>query len=272
MSFDEYRSANRASWDERVPIHVESDFYDVAGFKAGRSGLRAVDIEALGDVRGKTLLHLQCHFGLDTLSWARLGALVTGIDFSGKAVEAARALSRETGISGRFIECELYEASSVLDERFDIVYTGVGALCWLPDIRRWAGVVAHFLKPGGTFYIRESHPVLWSLDDAGTRGVLEITRPYFEVVEPMRYEDDADYADATASVENRVTYEWNHGLGEIVTSLIEAGLRIEFLREHQECDWQHLAQMVRGEDGFWRLPERPERLPLMHSIRAVRER
>ena len=272
MPLDKHRSANRASWDERVSIHVGSEFYDVAAFKEGKSSLKPVDVEALGDVRGRSLLHLQCHFGLDTLSWARLGATVTGIDFSPRAVEAARALSRETGIPGRFIECELYEAPIVLDERFDIVYTGLGALCWLPDIRRWAEVVAHFLKPAGTFYIREGHPVLWSLGEVGTKGVLEITQPYFEVVEPIRWEDDRDYADPEASLENRVTYEWNHGLGEIVTSLVGAGLRIEFVREHQECDWQPLPQMVRGADGFWRLPERPERLPLMYSIRAVKER
>jgi SAM-dependent methyltransferase len=272
MPLDKYRSANRASWDEMVPIHVRSEFYDVDGFRAGESSLKRIDVEEVGDVRGKSLLHLQCHFGLDTLSWARLGATVTGIDFSGKAVEAARALGRETGIPGRFIECELYDAPAVVDERFDIVYTGLGALCWLPDIHRWAAVVAHFLKPGGTFYIREAHPVLWSLDEAGTKGALEITQPYFEVVQPMRFDDGSDYADPEASLENRVTYEWNHGLGEIVTSLIEAGLRIELVREHRECDWRHMPQMVKGADGFWRLPEKPERLPLMYSIRAFRER
>jgi SAM-dependent methyltransferase len=270
MPLDERKMANLAQWDESVPYHVASDFYRVEAFKAGRCKLDAIDVEQLGDVRGKTLLHLQCHFGLDTLSWARRGATVTGVDFSPAAIAAARKLSEETGVPGTFVETELYDAPAALEEQFDVVFTGCGALCWLPDIRRWAGVVASCLKPGGTFYIREAHPVLWSLDDVETDGVLRIRFPYFEREEANRWEDARDYADPEALLKNTVTYEWNHGLGEIVTSLIEAGLRIEYVREHPFCAWKALPQMVEGEDHSWRLPENPERLPLMYSIRAVK--
>ena len=271
MPLDPPRRTNLASWDERVPLHVASKFYDVAGFKEGRCTLDAIDVEALGDVRGRTLLHLQCHFGLDTLSWARLGAIVTGVDFSPAAIAAANRLSKETGVPGRFVEAELYDVPAVLNDRFDIVFTGCGALCWLPDIRRWADVVARCLRPGGTFYIREGHPVLWSLDDTPTDGALRIISPYFERAKPSRWVDPRDYADPEGRLTHNTTYEWNHGLGEIITGLIEAGLRIAELREHRFCDWQALPQMVRGKDGFWRLPEDPERLPLMYSLRAIRE-
>ena len=271
MAIDDRLRANRASWDERVPIHVGSDFYDAEAFKAGGSKLDAIDVEQMGDVRGKSLLHLQCHFGLDTLSWARLGATVTGVDFSAPAIAAARKLSEESGVPGLFVEAELYDTPESLKEEFDIVFTGCGALCWLPDIRRWAEVVARCLKPGGVFYIREGHPVLWSLDDEETDGVIRIRFPYFEQERANRWEDPLDYADEKARLSNAVTYEWNHGMGEIVTALIDTGLRIDFLREHRFCDWKALPQMVRGEDGFWRLPEGEERVPLMYSIRAIRE-
>ncbi len=180
---DEFRRANRENWDDRVAIHWGPDGYDAPGFIADPSRISATvetDRHVLGDVAGKRLLHLQCHFGKDTLSWARLGAEVTGIDFSPKAIAAARRLAADSGTAGRFVESELYAAPSVLDERFDIVYTGVGALNWLPDIRGWAGVVDHFLAPGSTFYMREGHPVLWSIDDERDDELLVVGHPYFE--------------------------------------------------------------------------------------------
>lgn len=272
VPLDEYRRANRANWDDRVPIHWDSPVYDTAGFVAdpGRlSDAVAFDARAVGDVAGKRLLHLQCHMGKDTLSWARLGADVTGIDFSEPAIEAARRLSAESGTPGRFLVAELYDAPQAVPETFDVVYTGVGALNWLPDIARWGRVVAGFLAPGGLFYIREGHPVLFSLDWRDDRA-LDIRYPYFETIEPVADDDPGTYA-GPGTVAHARTYEWGHGLGEVVTALLDAGLVLDSLREHRELDWQGLPQMILGEDGMWRLPEgQRDLVPLMFSLTARR--
>ena len=274
MPLDEFRAANLAQWDESVDIHYRSDFYAVERFKAGETTLEDIERPEMGDVRGKSLLHLQCHFGMDTLSWAREGATVTGLDFSPSAIEAARKLSEESGIPGRFVESELYDAPNVLDEKFEVVYTGLGALCWLPDIKGWARVVSHFLKPGGIFYILEGHPVLWSLDDDTPESPMHISWPYFETGSPQNpagWDEEEDYAETGAKLQNTRTYTWGHGLGEIVTALINEGLRIEFLHEHTVLAWKAYPWMVKGDDGWWRVPNHPERLPLMWSLRAVKE-
>jgi SAM-dependent methyltransferase len=272
MPLDQHRRANRANWDDRVPIHWESPVYDVAGFVADPTRLSdevAFDAPFVGDVRGKRLLHLQCHMGKDTLSWARLGAEVTGIDFSEPAVAAARRLSAESGTPGRFLVAELYDAPAVLPETFHVVYTGVGAVNWLPDIRRWGEVVARFLAPGGLFYIREGHPVLFSLDWRQDEALL-VRYPYFETAEPIVDDDPNTYA-GPGTVEHARTYEWNHGLAEVIGALLDAGLVLVSLQEHREMAWQGLPQMTRGEDGFWRLPQTQRDLvPLMYSLVARR--
>ena len=273
MPLDSHREANRLNWDDRVPIHLTSQKYE--DFKSDPQKLSRVvefDRAELGDVHGKSLLHLQCHIGRDTLSWAKLGATVTGVDFSPRAVEAARKLSEASGVPGRFIESELYDAPTVLNDEFDIVYTGVGAICWLPDIRRWAEVVAGFLKPGGVFYIREGHPVMWALDDQREDEALVIGFPYFETAEPMRFDDeDTTYEGDGTKLDHHTIYTWNHGLGEIVSALLDVGLRIESLKEYRYCDWQALPTMQLSDDGRWRLPKNAERLPLMYSLRAVKD-
>lgn len=269
MPLDMYQEANRDRWDEKVPFHLTAtSFYDIPGFIGGGIALPSLEVQELGDVKGKTLLHLQCHIGLDTLSWARLGAEVTGIDFSGPAVAAAEQLSLDSGVPGRFVLAELYESPDILKERFDIVYTGVGALCWLPNIRDWAGVVSAFLNPAGVFYMLEFHPVLWALDDERGDAELVLKYPYFEAADPNRWDDPADYANPAARLQHSVSYEWNHSLGEIVTALVEAGLIIEFVNEHQFSNVANLPGMVQGSDGWWRLQNRPERLPLMYSLKA----
>lgn len=274
MPLDEYRKANRDNWDDRVPIHVASDGYDVATFKKDKEYISSVvrfDAYLLGDVKGKSLLHLQCHFGQDTLSWARLGATVTGIDFSPKAIEAARQLNSDTGLSGRFVESELYDSPAALDEKFDIVYTSIGAICWLPDIRGWAEVVASFLKPGGTFYIRELHPILWSMDYEREDGLKCLTFPYFEKAEPIKWEDTHTYTDGETPLEHPVNYEWNHSMGEIITSLIDAGLRIDYLKEYPYISGQFgLPGVERGEDGMYRFPGSNDSFPMMYSICATK--
>ncbi|MDO8615960.1 MAG: methyltransferase domain-containing protein [Dehalococcoidia bacterium] len=267
---DEYFAANRRHWDELVPIHAGSSYYDAASFKAGQSKLKPVEREELGDVRGKTLLHLQCHFGLDTLSWAREGAIVTGADFSPKAIEAARALAAETATDARFVLSDLYSLPDRLDGQFDIVFTSYGALCWLPDLGRWAQVIAHFLKPGGVFYAVEFHAMAGTLEWGDQVQDLDVRYPYFPITEPLRFDDDGSYADRQARLENRVTYSWPHPPGEVVTTLAEAGLRIEFLHEFPFSIERFFPFMEERADGMLHLTKYDGSIPLMYSVKATK--
>lgn len=274
MSLDEYRKANRANWDDRAAAHWDTDVYPIHRFvddPAHVSDVVEFDRTELGDVAGRSLLHLQCHIGTDTVSWARLGANVTGIDLSPGSIERARELARLTSTPARFEVAELYDSPNVVRETFDVVYTGIGALPWLPDIAGWGRIVAGFLKPGGTFYVREGHPMLFTIDDERTDDRLELRYPYFSRDEPLRFDDATSYAGAErGELDHPTHYEWSHGLGEIVTALVDAGLRIDFLHEHRFLDWQALPSLVQGEDGFWRLSEGADRLPLCFSLRATR--
>jgi SAM-dependent methyltransferase len=271
MPLDEYRLANRANWDSRVDIHFGSVGYGVDKFANDPAHLSQVvtfDKEKLGDVAGKKLIHLQCHIGTDTISWARLGADVTGIDLSGKSIAAAQELSRIAATPARFVVSELYDSPSVVPEKFDIVYTGVGAICWLPDIKGWAEVVASFLEPGGRFYMREGHPMMWAIDWEDTER-LSVTGPYFETVEPLPEVEEETYA-GEGIVTSPLNYGWNHGMGETLNALLRAGLQIDAVEEYDTCEWQGIEQMEEGEDGYWRLPDQPDRLPLMWSVLATK--
>jgi SAM-dependent methyltransferase len=268
---DSYRETIRANWDSRVDIHYRSDDYGVDRYvsdPAHLSGVVRFDSQKLGDVEGKRLLHLQCHIGTDTISWARLGATVTGVDFSGKSIDAARRLSRDSNTPARFLVSELYDSPGVLDETFDVVYTGVGAVNWLPDIRGWAEVVSGFLDRGGVFYMREGHPIAWALDFSETEDLV-IRYPYFEQAEPFAWSEDTTYA-GDGTLDSPDTYEWSHGMAETVQALIDAGLRIDRIEEYDSCEWQMLPQMIRCDDGLWRLPEGRERLPFMWSVLATK--
>ena len=276
-SLDPYREANRARWDETVAIHAKSEFYGLDRFLAGESKLLPLDIEEVGDVTGKSLLHLQCHFGLDTLSWARMGAGVVGVDFARSAVETAREIAVRAGLKAEFVESELYASPEVLADRlgsFDIVYVNLGALCWLPDIAGWAQVCAGFLREGGTLYVRDVHPVTQTLDDESASGELRLIYPYFEAIQPQHWTGGEDYADDSASLEHQDSYEWNHSLGEIVTAVIDAGLQVEFLHEQDWTVYRALPWLVEKERRTWRLPERDgepdRRLPLMFSLSATK--
>lgn len=267
---NDYFKTNRKLWDNLTKIHVESEFYDVQGFKKGRCMLPDVEIEEVGSVAGKSLLHLQCHFGQDTLCWARLGAEVTGMDFSQKAIDQATLLAKELGIPARFICSDVYELDKCLDEKYDIVFTSAGVLAWLPDLRRWAEVISHFLRPNGIFYIHEFHPAAYMLDDADDVKTPTIRYPYFNSDGPMRFEESGSYADPNADVDS-TNYEWPHSMGEIINSLIEAGLEIEYLHEFNYCTYKSKPFLTQGDDRMWRFPNLAGGLPLMFSIRAVKE-
>ena len=258
---------NRLHWDEAVALHVASDFYDVAAFKAGKSALTTDELAEVGDVRGKTLLHLQCHFGLSTLSWARAGAIVTGVDFSAAAIDAARSLAQELGIEARFVESNIYDLPANLTGQFDVVFTTLGVLCWLPDVPRWARIAAAYVKPGGVFYIMDGHPMFHSIDDEAPPGELRLRYSYFPG-QPLTWDDDTGtYADRSARLQHHRTVEYQHSLGEIVTALADAGLQLEFLHEFDYSGYAALPNMVAGDDGLYRLSG-PSVVPFLFSIRA----
>lgn len=269
----EYLDANRANWNERATLHAARDGsgYGVLRYVEDRTALSDVvrfDQPLLGDLAGKRAVHLQCHIGTDTLSLARLGARVTGLDFSENAVAEARRLVAETGDVVDFVQSDVFHATDVLPKgAFDLVYTGIGALCWLPSITEWAGVVADLLAPGGTLHIREGHPILWSMNE--TLPGLTLAFPYFEQPVPLEWDDDSTYVEVSAPLQSTRTYEWNRGLGEIVTALLDRGLRIDALIEHDSVPWEALpGRMTLRPDGEYALTEQPSVMPLSYTIRA----
>jgi len=265
---------NQRLWDAWTVVHRDGDFYDLAGFRAGGVRLREHEIATVGDVRGRRLLHLQCHFGIDTLSWARLGAVVTGADFSPAAVALARDLATDLGFGdARFVEANIYDLPDVLDETFDVVYTSRGVLGWLPDISAWARVVARFVRPGGRFFITEIHPIAQAFENEGVApGELRLAYPYWEHPDPLIFDVKGSYADPSADVGQQREHGWDHGLGEIVTALIEAGLRIERLEEHAELDWStdFLVESAPGSDTWVLPPGTPGSMPLAFSLLATK--
>lgn len=261
---------NRALWDEWTRIHETSAFYDLEGFKRGGIRIDEYELEEIGPVDGLDLLHLQCHFGIDTLSWARLGARVTGVDFSAAAVALARRTADEIGFpEARFVQSNVYDLPDRLDGDFDLVYTSKGVLGWLPDVRRWADVVARFVRPGGRFYVAEVHPIAQAFENEGVEpGELRLAYPYWEHATPLTFAVQGSYADRAASLGVTREHGWDHSLGEIVTALIDAGLVIRSLREYPFCEWR-LDFAEQGPDGRWRLPgELDGRLPLFFSVLA----
>ena len=267
---------NRRLWDAWTAIHTTGSFYDVQRFRDDPTDVRIEPWERaeVGDVVDRTLLHMQCHFGLDTLSWARLGARrVTGVDFSGPAIAFARELARETALEdrSRFVVSDVYELpGSLAEETFDVVYTGRGALGWLPDLGPWARAVAQFVAPGGIFYIHEGHPAMWAIADDQPAGELRLGYDYWGG-QTLSFPVEGSYADPTAEVDAEVEHGWNHSLGEIVTELARAGLRIEFLDEKRELGWLAPFLEDRG-DGRYVWPARTGgNLPLMYSLRARKD-
>ena len=276
-SVDRYLELNRAAWDERAPAHAASREYSPDRFiqdPAFISDVVRFDLPRLGDVHGRRGVHLQCHIGTDTLSLARLGARMTGLDLSPASLEQARLLAARAETPIQFVQAAVYDAVDVLDTgSFEFVYTGIGALNWLPSVRRWANVVAGLLAPGGRLFMREGHPMLWALDDKQPDGLLAAEYPYFELSEPMVFDDPGTYVETAASFTQNVTHEWNHGLGEIVTALLDAGMELTMLVEHDSVPWQALpGRMTQVSLGEWRLIDRPWRLPHSYTLQAVKRR
>jgi ubiquinone/menaquinone biosynthesis C-methylase UbiE len=262
---EDYFETNRGLWNGWARINVGSEFYDLEGFKSGKTSLQEIELTELGEVSGKSLLHLQCHFGLDTMSWARMGARATGVDLSDEAISLARSISEELQIDARFINSNIYDLPAVLDERFDIVYTSYGTLCWLPDLKKWAELIWRYLKPGGTFYTVDFHPIINILDDEGDR----IQRSYFYSAEPLSYEVQGSYADWQADFRHKA-YEWQHPISDIVNALISVGLKLEFLHEFPFSPYCCDRFTKEIEPGRYELDKHPNSMPITYSIRAKR--
>jgi SAM-dependent methyltransferase len=272
---EDYLQINRANWDERAPAHAASPGYQVAELIADPtmiSGVVAFDRPLLGDIAGLRGVHLQCHIGTDTLSLSRLGATMTGLDFSPPALAEARRISAACGQQIEFVESNVYDAAEALGrERFDLVYTGIGAIGWLPDIARWARTVAALLVPGGRFFMREGHPMLFTLADGRTDGLLVVEHPYFETADPQIWDEPGTYVETDVEFQHTLTHEWNHGLSEVITALLDAGLEITGLAEHQSIPWEGLpGQMDDIGGGEYRISDRPGRLPHSYTVQAVK--
>jgi 2-polyprenyl-3-methyl-5-hydroxy-6-metoxy-1,4-benzoquinol methylase len=273
---DDYRALNRASWDERVPAHAASPDYKLAQYEQDPNFIGDVvrfDLPRLGDISGLRGVHLQCHIGTDTISLARLGARMSGLDFSGPAIDQAQSFADRLGLEVDFHQADVYDAVAVLGEAsYDLVFTGIGALCWIPSIERWARTVAGLLKPGGRLFIREGHPMLWALEGSKHPGLMTLGYPYFETEAPMVWDEGGTYVETEVEFANNLTHEWNHGLGELVTALMNAGMDITGLTEHDSAPWEALPGHMSQEPEFgeWRLTENPERLPATYTLQAIR--
>jgi SAM-dependent methyltransferase len=269
----DYRDVNLAHWNERAAAHAASPGYPVASLvadPAAVSGVVAFDRPLLGSLDGQRGIHLQCHIGTDTVSLSRLGATMTGLDFSDKSLHEAQEIAARCGADIRFVRADVYDALAAAGDGYDFVYTGVGALCWLPDIARWARVVASLLRPGGRLFLREGHPMLWALDEERT-DALVMKYPYFERIEPMVFVGDGSYVETDIALRGSTTHEWNHGLGEVFTALLDAGLTVTTLIEHRSCPWEALpGQMHTLPTGEWVLNADPDRLPLTYTLQAIK--
>jgi SAM-dependent methyltransferase len=262
--------ANRKLWNVWADLHRDSAFYNVPAFLAGRCSLLPAELELLGDVRGKRMLHLQCHFGLDTLSWARRGADVTGVDISDRAIAHAQALGEEAGLPARFIRSDLYDLPNVLDETFDIVFTSYGAIGWLSDLAQWGRIAARYLRPGGRFCSVEIHPFLNVLGpvDAASPEDLRVRQPYFGNGAPERFVETTSYAMAANETHPETEcFEWRRSFSEILTALVDAGLQIAQVREYPWCCYAHFPFMTRREDGTYAAPPSLN-LPFLFGILA----
>ncbi|MHA1126554.1 MAG: class I SAM-dependent methyltransferase [Candidatus Heimdallarchaeota archaeon] len=267
---EEFFQANLNRWNERVKINAQSKFYDLEGFMKGKSSLLPIEVKELGDVTDKTMLHMQCHFGMDSLSWARKGAKVTAVDFAPEAVKLARELSETLEIPAKFIEANIYDIPQIISEKYDIVFTSYGVLCWLPDIKKWAEVIDHCLKPKGVFYIIESHPFGFLVDENYNER-FQTGYPYFTEGKAFRYEDETNPIDQEKTLENVTSFEWIHPLSTIINSLIDVGLQIEFVHEYPYSFFPIHPDMKKGDNEYFHFQNKNFNVPMMFSLMAKKK-
>jgi SAM-dependent methyltransferase len=261
-NIEQYFEANKNLWNQRTTVHKDSDFYDLEGFKAGANALTPIELNEMGDVKAKSLLHLQCHFGMDTLSFARMGAKCTGIDLSDDAIKLAKEINEELKLDAKFVCCNVYDTSKYIKEQFDIVFTSYGVIGWLPDLDKWANVIAEKLKPGGSFYMAEFHPVIWMFDEEFTH-----IKYYYDNREVIITENEGTYTDRNADIKGK-EYSWNHSISEVLNALINAGLKIEFFNEHMYSPYPCFRNVVEREKGKWHINGMEGKIPMVYSLKA----
>jgi SAM-dependent methyltransferase len=261
-NMNEYFEANKHLWNQRTAIHKDSDFYNLQAFKAGENSLTSIELKELGDVKGKSLLHFQCHFGMDTMSWSRLGAKCVGVDLSDEAINLAREINDELKLNAEFINCNVYDLKDHLDKKFDIVFTSYGTIGWLPDLTKWAELISYYLKPGGIFYIAEFHPVVWIFDDEFTQ-----VKYYYDNRELIVTENEGTYTDRSADIKGK-EYSWNHSISEVQNALINAGFQIEFFNEHMYSPYPCFRQVVETEKDKWHIKGMEGKIPMVYSLKA----
>jgi ubiquinone/menaquinone biosynthesis C-methylase UbiE len=261
----DYLEINKQSWNNRVEAHLKSEFYDLEGFLMGNSSLNVIELQLLGNIKNQSVLHLQCHFGQDTISLARLGGIVTGIDLSDKAIEEAKLLSDKTNAKVDFICCNIYDLPKFLDKQFDIVFTSYGTIGWLPDLDQWAKIVSKFLKPKGKFVFVEFHPVVWMFDDSFKK----IAYNYFNTG-AIEETESGTYADRNALIQQEYIM-WNHGMGEVVNSLLKNGLEIDSLNEFDYSPYNCFKETIEFEPKKYRIKHFENRIPMVYSISATKK-
>jgi len=262
-----YFSVNKETWNKKVAVHIKSDFYDVNGFLKGKTSLNQYELAELGTIKDKTLLHLQCHFGLDTLSLSRLGAKCTGIDISNEGIKQAKKLNNEAGLDASFIESNVYEIPKMIAQKFDIVFTSYGVIGWLPDLTTWAEIIADKLNKNGFFYMIEFHPIVWMFDYL--QNPPKMKYPYLNK-EVIYEEYEGTYTNSNAKIMSK-EYGWNHGLGEVISALSKAGLHIEYLHEFEKSPYNCFPKMGKTKDGMFILKEFQKMFPLLYSIKAIKK-
>jgi 2-polyprenyl-3-methyl-5-hydroxy-6-metoxy-1,4-benzoquinol methylase len=263
--YQQFFEANKELWNQRTVVHKDSSFYDVPAFINGKSSLNKIELDGLGDVAGKKILHLQCHFGMDTLSLARMGAKVTGVDLSDTAIAEARKLNEELGLDVEFICCNVYDLKDHLKEQFDIVFTSYGVIGWLPDLNKWANIISHYTKPGGFFYMAEFHPVVWMLDEN-----FEKVKYYYHNQELIEIDSEGSYTDGSADVKGK-EYSWNHSISEVLNSLINHELQLSFFNEYSYSPYPCFNNIIQGADGNWRVKGLEDKIPVVYSLKANRK-
>jgi SAM-dependent methyltransferase len=263
-NYNQYFEANKALWNQRTVIHLDSSFYNREGFIKGERVLTPIELAEIGDVKGKSMLHLQCHFGMDTLDWARLGAKVTGVDLSDEAIKQARQLNDELGLGATFICANVYDLKAHLDQQFDIVFTSYGTIGWLPDLDKWAGLIHHYLKPGGLFYMADFHPVVWMFDEAFTH-----IKYYYNNRELIVMENQPTYTGDEHAIQGK-EYSWNHSISELLNALVRAGLRLEQFNEHMYSPYSNFTNSVETAPGQWQIKGLEGKIPMVYSLRALK--
>jgi SAM-dependent methyltransferase len=262
---EDYLKINQQSWNNKVPVHVASEFYDVKGFLQGKSSLNSIELELLGDVKNRRVLHLQCHFGLDSLSLSRLGAQVTGVDLSDKAIDKANQLAKEINSNAQFICCDIYDLPNYLNREFDIVFTSYGTIGWLPDLNKWAQIVNHFLKPGGTFVFVEFHPVVWMFDE----DFKHIKYNYFNTG-PIRETEAGTYAQKDAKIKQK-SISWNHSMSSVISNLITNNIHITHLQEYDYSPYNCFNKTIEIAPKKYRIKHLSNYIPMVYSVVGIKK-